>query len=320
MESRSEELERYKRIDLVAYASTRGYVVDRKASSRHSTVMRHSNGDKLGISKAPSGVFMFYNYKGSESGTIIDLVQAIDGGTLGDVRKTLRRFDGSVVDVPSSTLPFPLQPSQHDASQVLDNWMKAKPIGKGHPYLTMFRGISETTQSDPIFKDRIRIDQRGNMVVPHYNRSGLCGFELKNGNQNRTTFTGFSPGGIKALACSRPRDTDTEMVICETAVDMFSLAELEGTENRRFFSTAGQISAMQAECLRSAAQQMPPGSRILLALDNDEAGRNLAQRIRAEIDKCGLPIEDYFPNIEGADWNDVLSQSRPSDEPIPRLD
>ena len=320
MESRSEELARFKRMDLVAFAATRGYLVDARASSRTSTVMRHANGDKLGIGKAPDGTFVFYNYKGSESGTIIDFVQAIDGGTLGDVRKTLRAYDGSAASrAPSPTLPFKLQPSQHDASRVLAGWMKTKPIGtSGHPYLTEYRGIEVNVQIDPIFQGRIHVDARGNAVFPHYNRSGLCGYELKNGNETGTLFTGFSPGGVKGLACSRPRSDDREMIVCETAIDMLSLATLEGIAGKRFFSTAGQISPMQAECLRQAASQMPHGSRALLSFDNDEGGWKLADQVREALADGVLPIVDHFPGKPGADWNDVLLEKRRHDYPQPR--
>lgn len=316
--SRTGELERFKRINLVEYAGTRGYVVDPRASSRNSIVMRHTNGDKLGIGKTPSGTYVFYNYKGSESGTIIDLVQALDGGSLGDVRKTLRNYDGSAVSrSPSLTLPFKLQPSQHDASRVLAEWMKTKPIGsKGHPYLNKYRGIAVEIQNDPIFKGRIHIDTRGNAVFPHYNLSGLCGYELKNGNASGTTFTGFSPGGLKGLGCSRPMPDDREMIVCETAIDMLSFATINGTHRKRFFSTAGQISPMQAECLRSAAEKMPSeDAKIVLALDNDDGGHKLSTLIREALRQVTLPIVERFPPKQGSDWNDVLMERLKHDSP-----
>ncbi|WP_145175470.1 DUF3991 and TOPRIM domain-containing protein [Rubripirellula lacrimiformis] len=320
MDTRNDELEQFKRLNLHDYAVSRGFVVDRKKSSRHSVVVRHPRGDKLIIGKAPTGQFFYFNALGADSGTIIDLVQALDGGTLGDVRKTLRAYDGlPAVRAPSSTLPFEIQPSRHDAAAVLSAWMRAKPIKSGHPYLTDIRGISEEVQLHPAFRDRIRIDSRGNMVVPHFNRSGLCGFELENGNRERTTFTGFSPGGVKALACSRPQSDDRTMIVCETAVDMFSVATLEGVDGKRFFSTAGQTSEMQSECLRHAAAKMPNNSRILLAFDNDEGGRKLAFQVRRALQNCGLPVHDHFPPTVGAGWNDVLQQTRQHDSPEPQM-
>lgn len=311
MDDRKAELQRFKRIDLCDYAASRGFVPDRRASSKHSMVMRHANGDKLIIGRDSSGKFYYFNAKGSDQGTIIDLTQNLDGGTLGDVRRTLRQFDGSnFVQSPSSTLPFKLQPSQHDAARVVSAWMKTKKIPNGHPYLTDVRGIASEVQRHPIFRDRIRIDSRRNAVFPHFNQSGLCGFELKNGTAERTTFTGFSPGGVKGLACSRPRESDRIAVICETSVDMLSVATLEGTENRRFFSTAGQISTMQAEWLRTAISRMPADSAVLLAMDNDQGGHKLAEQVRESLQTLDVVVEDHFPPNENQDWNDVLQETR----------
>ncbi|WP_146535742.1 DUF3991 and TOPRIM domain-containing protein [Rubripirellula reticaptiva] len=320
MLDRNDELENFKKLNLCDYAASRGFVADRRASSKHSMVLRHPRGDKLIIGRDPSGKYYYFNAKGGDSGTIIDLCQMLDGGNLGDVRKTLRAFDGSIDHhVPSSPLPFVLQPSEHDAARVLAAWMSMRPINSGHAYLTNIRSISAEVQTDPIFRDRIRIDAKGNAVFPHFNRSGLCGYELKNGNHNGTTFTGFAPGGVKALACSRPRDTDREAVICETSIDMLSIADREGTDHRRFFSTAGQISPMQAECLRSAISRMPEGSRVVLALDNDDGGRKIAARIKEELAHSGVPIVEHYPPVPGQDWNDVLQDRRNAAKPEMRL-
>jgi hypothetical protein len=310
MTDRKSELDQFKRINLGEYAASRNFVLDRRASSRHSMVMRHPRGDKLIISRDASGLYYYFNAKGSDSGTIIDLVGSLDGSNLGEIRKTLRAYDGTQVpDVTAPSLPFHVEPATHDAAGVLTAWMQMKDVKNGHPYLTKYRGISLTVQQHPIFNGRIRIDGRGNAVFPHFGpgNTGLCGYELKNGNQRGTTFTGFSPGGLKALHCSRPRDTDREAVICETAVDMLSLATLEGTEKRRFFSTAGQISSLQAGCLRSAASRMPEGSRIIIATDNDVGGQALAARIEDALRSVDIPTVRHIPPSTG-DWNDVLLQ------------
>ena len=323
MMDRRAELEQFKRINLIEYATSRSFTMDRRASSKHSVVMRHSNGDKLIIGRDASGVYYYFNAKGSDSGTIIDLVSSLDGSNLGEIRKTLRAYDGTTAgQVTSSDQSFDVQPASHDATGVLNAWMKMKPItSNGHPYLTDFRSISAATQNDPIFQNRIRVDSRRNAVFPHFGPgdTGICGFEIKNGNAAGSSFTGFSPGGLKALCCSRPRDTDHEAVICETAIDMLSVAELEGTDNRRFFSTAGQISSNQAEYLRSAMNRMPSGSRVVIATDNDDGGHALAAKIRDALRTVDIQIIQHHPELPGDDWNDVLSQTRPSDPAEMRL-
>lgn len=49
---RADELERFKTaINLTEYAAGQGYLLDRRASSRNSVVMRHPNGDKIVIAR-----------------------------------------------------------------------------------------------------------------------------------------------------------------------------------------------------------------------------------------------------------------------------
>ena len=315
MKSRTDELEEMKRIDLCQYAAARGFVVDRKQSSRSSAVLKHPNGDKLIVAKNRNGQFMYFNAKGNDNGTIIDFVQARERCSLGEVRKLLRPWlNGSVSPTPVPTLPIDLQPSEHDVAQVLGRWLQAKPIGQTHPYLENERGIPRTVLKHPAFEDRIRIDSRGNALFPHYNQAGLCGFEVKN-----TGWTGFSPGGVKGLACSRPRPQDREMVIAETGIDMLSYAAIKGIEGKRLFSTAGQISPLQAECLRSAFQKMPTGSTVVLAVDHDEGGRKLAQQISDALAPTGCRIVEDIPSRPGADWNDVLRQVVSPQDRIPAL-
>jgi len=70
-----DELETFKRvIDLSEYAAARGYQLDRKESSRSSRVMRF-DGDKISISRAPDGHWVYYSFRNLEdNGTIVDFV------------------------------------------------------------------------------------------------------------------------------------------------------------------------------------------------------------------------------------------------------
>ncbi|MCG6157632.1 DUF3991 and TOPRIM domain-containing protein [Rubinisphaera margarita] len=303
MTSRSTELEDMKRIDLCQYVASRGFVLDRRQSSRSSVVMRHANGDKLIIAKSPNGQYVYFNAKGSDNGTIIDFIQSRDRVSLGEVRKLLRPWLTSGGSFPTDlpTLPITLQPSQHDAAQVLANWLKARPLGRSNHYLEQEREIPAAVLHHAVFRDRIRIDDRSNILFPHFNAAGLCGFEIKN-----LGWTGFSPGGIKGLACSRPRPDDHTMVICETAIDLLSYAAIKGIEGHRFFSTAGQISPLQGECLRSAARKMPEKSVIVLAFDNDAGGHRLAEQVQEALGSAERMLITDFPGPVGADWNDVL--------------
>lgn len=307
MRSRADELDEMKRIDLCQYVASRGFVFDRRNSSRCSAVMRHPNGDKLIVGRSKSGQYIYFNAKGNDNGTIVDFVQTRDRVSIGEVRKLLRPWLGKnaapLPDLPN--LPFQLQPSEHDAARVLATWMKAKPIGQTHSYLEAVRCIPREVLGHLAFEDRIRRDDRGNALFPHFNQPGLCGFEVKNHR-----WTGFAPGGVKGLGCSRPSPSDRRMVLCETFIDLLSYATLKGIEGHRFFSTAGQISPAQGECLRSAVKNMPAGSEVVFAFDNDEGGHKLAELVQAEIAKTSGRIVLDLPPRSGEDWNDVLKRER----------
>jgi len=156
------------------------------------------------------------------------------------------------------------------------------------------------------------MDARGNALFPHFNRDGLCGFEIKNEG-----FTGFAKGGTKGLWASVPTEADDTLVIAETAIDALSYAVLFGHHRSRFVSTSGQLNNDQPGLLQSAIEKMPQGGRVVMALDNDEGGDELAARITdlyAAAKRIDLELHDDRPTVRGSDWNDVLKASTP---PLP---
>ena len=60
----------------------------------------------------------------------------------------------------------------------------------GHSYLENERAIPSSVFQSDRFTGRVRIDARGNTVFPHFDREGICGYEIKN-----LVFSGFGPGG-----------------------------------------------------------------------------------------------------------------------------
>ena len=315
MATGNEELEQFKtQINLCDYAETCGFKLDRKQSSKSSVVMRHSCGDKIVVARMPSGHWIYFNVHGSDSGSILDFVASRKSLTLGHIRRELRPWarGGGSGDFRHSkkmvsNQDHDLVPTKQDFNQINRTWASSGSVHESNLYLRS-RGISEMIINDPIFNDRMRIDERNNCIFPHWNGSGiLCGFEIKNKG-----FTGFSPGGEKGLWCSRPRSTDNVMVVCESTVDALSVATIFQTKNKRFFSTAGTCSPSQVASLVSAAGQMPRGSQIWLAFDNDAGGQTMAKNLHAEFHdiRNGLEVFAKLPEQQGQDWNDVLQEQQ----------
>ncbi|MCI0538821.1 MAG: DUF3991 and toprim domain-containing protein [Verrucomicrobiales bacterium] len=306
MIDRAEELEAFKRrINLSEYAASCGYVLDRKASSRNSAVMRHANGDKVIVACAHDGHWIYFSVRDdNDHGSIIDFVQRRQGGSLGDVRRTLRPFlDGFPSPaLDRSTFAATLEPASKDLIRVRAR-LEAMEVTRGHhPYLERERRIPVEILAHPRFADRIHIDGHGNVIFPHWNLSGVCGYEIKNHN-----FTGFALGGEKGLWESNRDASDTAVVIAETAIDALSHFALKRPIATCYVSTAGTLNPSQPELIRLAADRLRDGGRVILATDNDAGGDALTARIREFLALEGrLEILEDRPAERGADWNDVL--------------
>lgn len=195
------ELGRFKtEINLSEYAASCGYGLDKRESSRNSAIMRNANGDKIVIARGLDGHWIYFSVRdNSDNGSIIDFVQKRDNVTLGFLRKTLRPWigGGTPPNRPvKSSYAAPLKMVSKDTTKVLAS-LGAMQSVISHSYLEN-RGIDFDLMADPRFIGRIYADGYNNAVFPHWNSSGICGYEIKNQN-----FTGFASGGEKGLWISR---------------------------------------------------------------------------------------------------------------------
>lgn len=288
-----------------------GYALDRRLSSRRYSVMRHANGDKLIVTRKPNRHWVYANAHDSrDRGTVVDFLGLRERLSLGQIRQELRRWVGGGSAVATARLSLPeLVPSSADVQHVVAAWERAAPVTGDCAYLITERCLPWTTLADPVFAGRLRVDARGNALFAHYGDDGLSGFEIK----GPRGFTGFATGGVKQLFVSRPRPDDHTLIVCETAIDALSVAALEGTSRKRFVSVAGQVSPAQLALLCRVAGKMPAGSRVLLAMDNDQGGRRLAEAIGESLQPVatdGRTVTPYLPERSGEDWNDVLRRGR----------
>lgn len=306
---RADELERFKsQINLAEYAEAQGYEIDRKESSRASTVMR-SGSDKIIVATDQDGHGIYFSVRDDrDSGSIIDFVQKRQGLNLGQVRKELRPWVGDqaqqrrrqVERKPEAERPRKPEPSTADRQQVLAVWMRMQPGNGRHPYLERERKLKAETLADPRFVGMVRTDARGNAAFPHYDRAGLAGFELKNEG-----FTGFSKNGQKAVWHSANLTNAPRVVLVESAIDAMSHAQLSGDREAAYLSTGGSMSDHQRELVRSAlAKATERGAEIVIATDADEPGRKLAAEVQALAPR-GAKLYRQEPD-QGKDWNDQL--------------
>lgn len=306
-ENRNDELDRFKtQINLAEYAAAQGYQLDRRESSRNSAVMRReSDNDKIIVATDNDGHGIYFSVRDDQdNGSIIDFVQRRQGLNLGQVRRELRPWCGDS----SSYRPMPIpehirkpEPSNANRQAAMGAFAQMQPQPQGgHPYL-LSRGISADTLTDPRFAGTIRSDQRGNAVFPHYDGTGLSGYELKNEG-----FTGFSRGGEKRVWFSANLGRAERVVVVESAIDALSHADLTGDQEAAYISIGGQPSPEQWQVLKTTlAAKQEQGAALVIATDADPAGDKLA----GEIEALTPGAERQRPTV-GKDWNDQLAQVR----------
>ena len=324
---REDELEAFKaQIDLRAFAASLGFELDRKKSSPNSPVMRGPDGSKILIARAADGHYLYHNvHDDTDTGSIIDFVQARTRANLGEVRKTLRPWIGAAGTPPPlpaarASLP-PLQPVERDILGVRARFAAMEPVTTGNRFLETERAIPASIYLHPKFAGRIRIDAKnyGNVCFAHIDRSGgITGYEQK----NTGGFTGFAKAGEKRAFCSGlVEPTDTELVVCETALDLLSYAALYGLEGKRFISTAGELAPEQYDILRAALTKLPDGGRAVWAVDADKGGDLIAAKLMAVFGEMRaherLRQERRSPTTHGQDWNDVLRETARTDASPP---
>jgi len=301
-----DELTGFKRnIDLRIYAAGQGYELDKKASWRGTSVMRHPlSDDKIVIKRGMDGHYVYFSVRDErDNGSIIDFVQNRQRVSIGAVRKELRPWIGQ------PPLPVPafaqLYKTEKDRMKVEAAWARMKDATDGHPYLENERALPASLLASERFAGRIRIDHRGNAVFPHFDGNGLTGYELKN-----VGFTGFAPGGVKALWMSHGRLDDARLVITESAIDALSHAVLFPDDRARYASIGGKPSPQQTELVRTAAAAMPRDSEIVSAMDADADGAKLAEVVRKAVALTGrLDLKFTLQEPFGVkDWNDQLRQ------------
>jgi len=302
--NRNEELERFKsEINLADYALNKGYELDKKKSSINCMVLKDSQGDKMlvGLDKSDNHYFYSSLTNPSDKGSIIDFVQNRQNLNLGEVRKELRPWVQTSHKTNSKTInksETKLKPIDKNRQQILIALEEVKTVSN-YSYLNN-RGIRKTTVNNPRFKDTIYQDKRNNLVFPHKDQEGACGYELRNRD-----FQGFSSGGVRGLWASRGKSSDSKLVICESPIDCLSYHELFPDDQTSYVSTSGSLSESQKKLLQSAFEKIiQKGGEIIIATDNDEAGSKIARQL-IEIAPKKAEVFTHIPKQE-KDWNNAL--------------
>jgi hypothetical protein len=250
--------------------------------------------------------WVYHSLGGNErdSGTIVDfLLQRDARGDMRSVHNACREFLGQPrVERPEHQV----QPGDVSFVRelVIERFVRAR-LAHNSLYLNE-RGIRPETLCDPRFRETWRVDGRGNVLFPHRDSEGLCGYEVKNRG-----YTSFAKQARKTVWRSRAVSGDDRLVVTESAIEALSHFQLHRRETARYMSVGGAWSPAGLHELTASTRRLPEGARVVLAFNNDKAGTELADRLQPRLEAEARVVTRHVPARAGADWNDVL-QARES--------
>jgi hypothetical protein len=287
-------------VNLSQYAATQGYELDKKKSTRSSLVMRHTNGDKIIVSKKGPNWVYFSVSNDSDNGTIVDFIANRTAKTLPEIGRELATWAGGAGTLPVYSLPD-VQEQVYDPTRITKAFRWMKPAG-AHPYLMNERKIPADVLTHPRFAGRIYQDRYGNIVFPHQDGQGVCGLELKNTDKGV-----FMRGSEKALWLGNINPGDTTLTLTEAAIDALSHFAMFRPEKTSYGAVSGGMRDKQFNYLMATIKGMPKLQKIILAVDHDEGGEKIASRIESFLaGKFTGQIVRDTPKQAGMDWNEVL--------------
>jgi len=298
------DLEHYKReINLVEFAVSRGFDLKPDKSTRRAKVLRHSCGDRILVSQSSRDGHWVYHSLGGEaadSGSIVDFLLRRDARDMRAVHQACREYLGQPREARPEHRVVPGD-IEFLRELVIERFTAAQ-LASTSRYLNE-RGIRPETLSDARFKETWRVDRRGNVLFPHRDDEGLCGYEIKNRG-----YTSFAKHSRKTVWRSRAMEGDDRMVVTESAIEALSHWQLHRPENARYMSVGGAWSPSGLEQLMASTNRLPARAVVVLAFNADAGGRDLSDRVQPRIAATGRVVTRHFPSREGSDWNDLLQQ------------
>ena len=296
------ELDSFKQMNFVSFVKTMGYELDERESTRSSFVLRDGGGDKVVAKTNEGGHWVYFSVRDpADHGTIVDFVQRRTGDDLGHIKKRLR---GHARQNPSSPYRPSCKPSTAVSVQDEGYRKKVAAVWKAarwepEPAYLLGRGLTKETMAAVLFVNTFRVDTNNNVVFPHFDRQGMCGYELRN-----TSLKTFGGGTKKGLWYSKNCVSSLSIVICESSIDCLSYHQLHGGD-AGYVSLGGAIGTRQRDLLTGLfIKAQRRSARVIVATDNDAAGEVYFEQLQL---LSPFALERQTPC--GKDWNDDLNRA-----------
>ena len=278
-----------------------GYEYIESKSAYNKAILSHESGDKIVVVTDESDRGLYFSFLDDwDKGTIIDFVQNHRNLNLGEVRKELRPWLNRGVRDEVGRKP---QPMSKERISLIQEFLEFSVL-KSHPYLTEL-GISDSTLNSDRFIGRIAVDEKNNLIFPHYDRDGISGYSIDNLEKR-----GKREDGTKALWKSNSQPDDRRLVITNNAIDALSYHQLFPHNHTRYISIEGTLTDYQKELIVNAIAELSHAeNEVIIATGNDE------KNILASLADNDVGVRLHQPENTGS-WNECLQMKIKHDKTL----
>ena len=256
---------------------------------------------------------MYYRNSTQRGGSIIDFVMEFtEHDTPSKAVRHLLEFAGLTAgeNTKAAAQPKAEKKEEPEAKQKITLPQHAENNRRVYGYLNKTRGISAGIIGHMIKHGYLYQDVRNNCVFVGRDREGEVCYGMLRSTYSNGTFKGDLKGCDYDKGMLVSHDANT-LVVTEAAIDAMSYMELMNMDGRDYrendYLILGSTTKWKALEYRIQTGQF---SKVILALDNDDAGRlgnaKLAELLK-ELSFTGDVITD---TPKGKDWNDDLKEIR----------
>ncbi len=286
-----------KNIPIVEYASTIGLTLVKKG--KHYSSKEH---DSLMIDPYKN---TFVRYANGKSGSIIDFVMAFENK---DLKTAIKDLGKLVDDTNYKPTPRPIDPSPKPVVPVGD--IELPPANEHNKnvfaYLTSTRKIDKGIVQEMIKNKNLYQDTHNNCVFVSYDKNGKPIFANVRGTNTGKRFVGDIKG-CDYTHCFFMNNNSPVLIVSESVIDSLSIMTQtkENGKKPKIFNYLSLSGASKITAVETHVKEHTNIKTVVIALDNDEAGRKNAEKIHTLLEPYNLKVIDKFPT-QGKDWNEEL--------------
>jgi len=303
-----EAIREAKKEDLSIFLANLGYMENKRKSSRNYRVMESEQGDKVIVYRKGDKYLYFNPQDEQDKGDLYNFFANRGVKNYKEIANFIKGADRNIG-------LKPLQEAKHSYAidRALTEWERYREKEENdYSYLTDKRFLAKEIVE--AYGHTIKSDKQGNIVVPLYAnveniKLAFVGLDRRLKEPKEGQPKSYI-SGQKGIAILQPKEIAgiKNVVIAESYIDGLSYVEYQGLEPNKtaIISTQGQVSDKSVEAIKTYLQTVrQKGANIKeidLAMDNDRAGKEFAERLEKELKQDVRKKELFYAK----DWNEEL--------------